>query len=77
MTECPFIPSTADRLLQQHRPSRPVCSGPERRKDRAKRLFPRLELGQSLMQNLETVEIKPHTNASVAFTDTADNALCP
>lgn len=77
MTDCPFIPPTADRLLQQHRPSPLLCRGSESCENGTKRLFPRLKPGQSLGQNLETVDIKPHTNASVAVTDPADNALFP
>ena len=77
MTECPFIQSTADRLLQQNRPSPPVCSGPESRKDGAKRLFPGLKPDQSLGQNLESAAFTPNTIASVAVTEPADNAFSP
>jgi hypothetical protein len=75
MTDCPSIPSTADRLLQQHRPSPPVCSGPESRKDGAKRLFPALKPDQSLGQILDSAVFTPNTIASVADTKPADNAL--
>lgn len=77
MTERPFIPSNADRLLQQHRPSPPVCSGPERRKDGAKRLFPGFKPDQSLAHNMGSTAFTPNTTASNAVTKQADNALSP
>lgn len=77
MTERPFIPSTADRSPQLHRPSPPVCSGPESRKDRAKRLFPGLKPDRSLRQILESAAFTSNTIASVAVTEPADNALSP
>ena len=77
MTDCPSTPSTVDRLLQQHRPSPPVCSCPESRKDGAKRLFPGLKPDQSLGQNLESVANTPDTIASVAVKEPPDNALSP
>ncbi len=77
MTDCPFIPSTADRLLQQHRPSPPVCSGSESRKDGAKRHFPGFKPDQGLGHNLGSIAFTPTTTASTAVTKPADNALSP
>lgn len=77
MTDSPFIPSTAHRLLQQHRPSPPVCSGPESRKDGAKRLFPGLKPRQSLRQNLESAAFTLNAIASLAVTEPPDNVLSP
>ena len=77
MTDCPFIHSTADRLLQQDRPSPPVCSGPENRNGSAKPTFPGLKPGQSLEQNLGPAAFTSNTIASVADTIPADNALSP
>jgi hypothetical protein len=77
MTDCPFIPSTADRLLQQHRPSPPVCSGPESRKDGTKRLGSGLKANKSLGQNLESAAHNTRANASVPTTISDDRALSP
>jgi hypothetical protein len=77
MTDCPFIPSTADRLLQQHRPSPPVCRGPESRKDGAKRLVSGLKADQSLGQNLESAAHNTRANASVPTTISDDRTLSP
>ena len=77
MTDCTFIPSTADRLPQQHRPNPPVCGGPGSRKDGAKRLFHGLKPDQTLGQNLESAAFTHNTIASVAVTEPADNALSP
>ena len=78
MTDCPFIPSTAHRLApQQHRPSPPVCSGPESRKDGAKRLVSGLKADQSLEQNLKTAAHNTRASASVPTTIPDDRALSP
>ncbi len=63
MTDCPLTPSTADRLLQQHRPSWPVCSGLRSRKDGTKRRFPGLKPHQSLAQNLGSAAFTQHHRA--------------
>lgn len=78
MTDCPFIPSTAHRLApQQHRPSPPVCSGPESRKDGAKRLVSGLKADQSLEQNLKPAAHNTRASASVPTTIPDDRALSP
>ena len=77
MTIRPFIPSTADRLPQLHRPRPFVFCGPECRKDGAKLLFPGSKPDQGLGHNLESAAFIPNTVASVAVTEPADNALSP
>lgn len=73
----PFIPSTADRLLQLHRPRPLVFCGPECRKDGAKPLFPGFKPDQGLEHNQESAAFIPNTVASVAVKEPADNTLSP
>lgn len=73
----PFIPSTADRLPQLHRPRPLICSCPEHCEDGAKRLFHGLRPDQSYRQNLGSAAFNPNTSASIAVTKPAENALYP
>jgi hypothetical protein len=77
MTDCPFIPPTADRLLQQHRPNLLVCRGPESCEDGTKQLFPGLKPDQNLGQHQGSTAFTSNTIASAATTEPADNALSP
>ncbi len=77
MTECPFIPSIADRLAQPHRPNSPVRRDPSGRVKGKKRLRSESNLRQTHWRNVETVAFNPHRNASVAVTDLTDSALSP
>ena len=77
MTECPFIPSNADRLVQPHRLTPLVRSDQRSRAKGAKRLHSALKPGQILWRNPEAAAINPHPNASVAAKDAAHSALSP
>jgi len=77
MTTCPFIPSTADRLPQLHRPRPLVFCGPECRKDGAKPLFPGFKPDQGLGQILDSAAFIPNTVASVSVKEPAENTLSP
>ena len=81
MTNRPFIPSTADRLLRQHRPRPLVCCNPESYeesyKDGAKRFFPRVTPDQNLGQHQGSNVFTSNTIVSAATTEPADNALSP
>ena len=77
MTTRPFIPSTADRLPQLHRPRPHARSCPEHREDGAKRLFHGLKSDQSHRQNLGAAAFTHNTTASAAVTKSAENALSP
>lgn len=77
MTERPFIPSTAHRLLAPHRPSPLVCSGPESRKDGEKRLFAGAKPDPNLAQNPESGTFTHNTIESGEIIEPADNALSP
>ena len=77
MTDCPFIQSTTDWLLQQHRLSPLVCRGPESREDGAKRLFPGAQPDQSHRQKMGSTAFTLKTIVPVAATQPADNALSP
>lgn len=77
MTNRPFIPPTADRLLQQHRPSPLACRGPESCEGGTKRLFPALKPDQNLGQHQGSTAFTSNTIASAATTEPADNPLSP
>jgi hypothetical protein len=77
MTECPFPTFTANRLLQQHRPSHLFHSDRKSRAIRASRIRFRSNPGQILRRNVEAAYCTLQTNAPVAVTDPADNALSP
>jgi len=77
MTECPFIPSTEDRLAQPHRPNSLVRSDPTRRAKGAGPLRSELNLRQTLWWNRETAIFSPHSNASIEVTDPTESALSP
>ena len=77
MTECPFIPSTADRLLRPHRTSHLVRSAPIRRTNGAKRHRSTSNQGECLRRNLQLTAFNPHTNAPTPFKKPADSAFSP
>jgi hypothetical protein len=77
MTECPFIPSIADRPAQPYRPKSLVRSVPAKRANRLRPgLNPRQTLrwdGQATAFNL----INRPSNAPETVTDQTDSTLSP
>ena len=77
MTECPFIPSNADRLVQPHWPKSFVRSVPAKR---ANRLRPGLNLRQTLRWNGKATAFNLFnlpSNAPETVTDPTDSTLSP
>lgn len=77
MTDCLFIPSNADRLVQPHRPKSLVRSDPASRAKGAIRQPPGLILGQTLLRNAETATSILHNNATAEDTGPTESALSP
>ena len=77
MTECPFIPSNADRLTQSQRPNPLVRYNPAGRTKGTERLRTEEYLRQVRWRNLQTQVFRPRKSASAAAPRPPINALCP
>jgi hypothetical protein len=80
MTECPFIPSIADRLAQPNRSNPFVRSEPESRVKGANRQQPWSNPRQTLRWNGEATAFNPFnlpSNAPETATDPTGTALSP
>lgn len=67
MIDCTFIPSNANRLLQQHRPKSLVCSDPADRKKRYKTATARIKSRPNALaehRNSQLQSAQQHINSS-------------
>lgn len=77
MTECPFIPSNANRLAQPHRRKPLVRSDLGSRVQSANRQRPRLILRQPRLRNAETVVLNLKNNVTPEASGPTHSALSP